>query len=130
MFRQCCNNLRQPTNVHAVAALLKTVDCILLQLEIPLKTVYYTFTFARKTGIRCIVTPAPAQPIEMSGLAGLDYFIPNESDAEAVTKMPVRTPDDAKQDAANLIASGWSAVILTRGSKRSVLASRQSLEQT
>ncbi|MGO9581168.1 MAG: hypothetical protein ACLP36_00005, partial [Acidimicrobiales bacterium] len=38
----------------------KTADCIVLQFEIPLETVYYTIQFARKNGIRCILNPAPA----------------------------------------------------------------------
>ena len=122
------NDLLKPADVDAAADLLKTVDCIVLQFEIPLETVYYTVSFARKNRIRCIVNPAPAQPIEMSGLAGLDYFIPNESEAEAITKMPVRTPDDAKKCAEKLLANGLSAVILTLGSNGSVLASRKSIE--
>jgi len=122
------NDLLKPADVDAAADLLKTVDCIVLQFEIPLETVYYTVTFARKNGIRCIVNPAPAQPIEISALAGLDYFIPNESEAEAITKMPVRSPEDAKKCAEKLLANGLSGVILTLGSNGSVLASRNGLE--
>ncbi|PYX31422.1 MAG: ribokinase [Acidobacteria bacterium] len=122
------NDLLKPADVDAAADLLKTVDCIVLQFEIPLETVYYTVTFARKNGIRCIVNPAPAQPIEISALAGLDYFIPNESEAEAITKMPVRSPEDAKKCAEKLLANGLSGVILTLGSNGSVLASRNGIE--
>ena len=122
------NDLLKPADVDAAADLLKTVDCIVLQFEIPLETVYYTVTFARKNGIRCIVNPAPAQPIEISALAGLDYFIPYESEAEAITKMPVRSPEDAKKCAEKLLANGLSGVILTLGSNGSVLASRNGIE--
>src|SRR5437879_10540455 len=60
------NDALKPADVDAAAELLKTVDCIVLQFEIPLETVYYTVTFARKNGIRCIVNPAPTSPIELS----------------------------------------------------------------
>jgi ribokinase len=122
------NDLLKTADVDAAADLLKTVDCIVLQFEIPLETVYYTVAFARKNGIRCIVNPAPAQPVEISALAGLDYFIPNESEAETITKMPVRSPDDAKKCAEKLLATGLSGVILTLGSNGSVLASRKGME--
>src|SRR5690242_17911902 len=67
------NDEVKPKDVDAAAETLKTVDCIVLQFEIPLETVYYTVSFARKHGIRCIVNPAPAQPVEMKALKDLDY---------------------------------------------------------
>src|SRR5258708_23098782 len=84
------NDLLKPSDVDAAADLLKTVDCMVLQFEIPLETVYYSVRFARKNDIRCIVNPAPAQPIDMNALSGLDYFVPNESEAETITGLPVR----------------------------------------
>jgi ribokinase len=86
------NDLLKPADVEAAADLLKTVDCMVMQFEIPIETVYYCVSFAKKHGIRCIVNPAPAGPVDMSALAGLDYFVPNESEAETITGMPVRTP--------------------------------------
>ena len=44
--------------------------------------------------------PAPGQPVDHKALAGLDYFVPNESEAETITGMPVRNLDDAKNCAA------------------------------
>ena len=122
------NDLLKPADVDAAANLLKTIDCMVLQFEIPLETVYYSVSFARKNNIRCVVNPAPAQSINMSALVGLDYFVPNESEAESITGMPVRNVDDAKKCAEKLLANGLSAVILTLGSNGSVLASRKSIE--
>ena len=79
------NDALKPADVDAAAEMLKTVDCIVLQFEIPLETVYYTVAFARKHGIRCILNPAPVQPVDMRALADLDYFVPNESEAETIT---------------------------------------------
>src|SRR3981081_2969724 len=122
------NDLLKPADVDAAADLLKTVDCMVLQFEIPLETVYYSVSFARKNGIRCIVNPAPAQPIDMNALAGLDYFIPNESEAETITGMPVRNIDDAKKCAANLLSGGVKRIILTLGANGSLLAGREGME--
>jgi len=38
----------KPADVDAAADLLKTVDCMVMQFEIPLETVYYCVQFARK----------------------------------------------------------------------------------
>jgi ribokinase len=116
------NETLKPADVDAAADTLKKADCIVLQFEIPLETVYYTIKFARKNGIRCILNPAPAQPVDLAGLDGLDYFVPNEHEAEAISGRPVRNVDDAKQCATTLLASGIRAVIITLGSNGSLLA--------
>jgi len=122
------NDLLKPADVEAAADLLKTVDCIVLQFEIPLETVYYSVSFARKNGIRCIVNPAPAQPADMNALAGLDYFVPNESEAETITGMPVRNVNEAKKCAEKLLSAGVKRVIITLGANGSLLASREGME--
>src|SRR5271157_979029 len=91
------NDALKPADVDAAAETLKSADCIVLQFEIPLETVYYAMAFARKHGVRCMVNPAPAQPVDLQALADLDYFVPNESEAETITGSPVKTADDAKK---------------------------------
>jgi ribokinase len=119
------NDALKPADVDAAADLLKAADCIVLQFEIPLETVYYTVAFARKHGVRCILNPAPGQPVEMESLAELDYFVPNESEAEAVSGMPVKNVEDAKKCAAQLMTSGIKRVIITLGANGSLLAGRE-----
>src|SRR5271165_204923 len=63
------NDALKPADVDAAAAMLQSVDCIVLQFEIPLETVYYTIKFARRNGIRCILNPAPAQVIDIAAVA-------------------------------------------------------------
>ena len=118
------NDALKPAEVDAAADTLKTADCIVLQFEIPLPTVYYTIQFARKNGIRCILNPAPAQTVDLAALKDLDYFIPNESEAEAITGSPVRNVEDAKKCAGELLAHGIRRVIITLGVNGSLLASQ------
>jgi len=122
------NDALKPADVEAAAETLKTADCIVLQFEIPLETVYYTVVFAHKHGIRCIVNPAPAQPVDLGALKDLDYFVPNESEAEAITGMRVRNIDDAKKCAGKLLSAGIRRVIITLGANGSLLASRECCE--
>ena len=118
------NDALKPADVDAAAETLRAVDCIVLQFEIPLETVYYTVAFARKHGIRCIVNPAPGQSVEMRALADLDYFVPNESEAETITGVGVRNVEDAKKCAETLVAGGIRRVIITLGANGSLLAGR------
>ena len=119
------NDALKAADVDAAAEMLKTADCIVLQFEIPLETVYYTVAFARKHGIRCIVNPAPGQPVDMRALADLDYFVPNESEAETITGIAVRNVEGAKKCAEKLVAGGIRRVIITLGAKGSLLAGQR-----
>ena len=85
------NDRLTPADVDAAAPDLERVDAIILQFEIPLETIYHTIRFARAHNIRCIVNPAPAVPANLAELAGADYFIPNETEAELLTGLPVRS---------------------------------------
>jgi ribokinase len=122
------NDELRPEDVDAAADTLKIVDCIVLQFEIPLETVYYTIKFARRNGIRCILNPAPAQPIDMQEVADLDYFVPNESEAEAISGMPVRTVEDGRNCASKMLDSGVRRVIITLGANGSLLAGSEGME--
>lgn len=122
------NDEVKPADVDAAGDVLKAADCIVLQFEIPVETVYYTIGFARKHGIRCILNPAPAQPVDIAALRDLDYFVPNETEAETITGMPVKSVDDAKQCAGKLVQGGIRRVIITLGANGSLLATRQGSE--
>jgi len=117
------NDLLKPADVDAAADVLKKVQTIVLQFEIPMETIAYTVQFARKNGIRCIVNPAPAQPIDAKQLNAADYLIPNETEAEVITGLPVHSIDEAKKCAAALLQQGFRKIILTLGSRGALLAS-------
>jgi ribokinase len=115
------NDTLKPADVEAAAEALRDVDVIVLQFEIPLETVYYAVAFARKHSIRCIVNPAPALPANLAELVAADYFIPNETEAEAIAGLPVHSTDEAKKCAAALLQKGFRNIILTLGARGSLL---------
>lgn len=122
------NDAVKPADVDGAAEMLRSVDCIVLQFEIPLETVYYTVAFARQHGIRCIVNPAPGQPVDVKALAGLDYLVPNESEAEAISGFSVRNADDARKCANKFVAGGIRRVIITLGANGSLLGGAKGCE--
>jgi len=122
------NDLLAPEDVDAATPLLRKANAIVLQFEVPMRTVYHAAQFAKTNGIRCIVNPAPAQPVDFEQLGSVDYFIPNESEAETITGMPVHTAGDARESARLLLEKGIRRVIITRGERGCLLADAESTE--
>jgi ribokinase len=66
------NDLLLPEDVDLAAPALRRADCIILQFEIPLDTVYHTIRFAKSNGIQCMLNPAPGQPVDMMEVSRVD----------------------------------------------------------
>ena len=122
------NDRLLPSDVNEAAALIERAACVVLQFEIPLETVAHTLAFARSRGIRTILNPAPALPVDVEILGNVDYFIPNETEAETITGLPVRTADQAERCARSLLERGVGRVILTLGERGALLAARDRME--
>jgi ribokinase len=120
------NDSLTPKAVEKAASLLKRADLIVLQLEIPLETVYYTIRFARRNHLRVILNPAPAAPLSLEQLSGVTYLIPNEIEAEAISLKSVTTIGDALESAKELVARGFPQVVLTLGERGAILAGADS----
>ncbi len=117
------NDRLLPKDVDEARSVLETADCIVLQFEVPLETVVHTARFAQARGIRCIVNPAPALPVSLADLTSVDFFVPNESEAEALWGQPVRSVDEAGACARGLVSHGLRRVIITLGENGALLAS-------
>lgn len=122
------NDLLTPADVDEALPVLERADCIVLQLEIPIETVYHTIRIAERLGTRCLLNPAPGQALDMTIVAAADYVIPNESEAETISGMPVRTVHDAEACARHLIGQGLKRVIITLGEKGALLAAGDATE--
>jgi ribokinase len=116
------NDRLLPADIDAAAADLRRVNTLILQFEIPLATIYHAVRFARAHGIRCIINPAPAVKASLVDLIEADYLIPNETEAELITGLPVQTIEQAKACAQALLNVGFGKVVLTLGSRGAVLA--------
>jgi ribokinase len=122
------NDQLRPADVDAAAGLLERADFIVLQLEIPLETVFYTLRFARERGIRTILNPAPAQPLDLEAASFADYVTPNETEAEALAGVPVGSVDEARACAQCLLDRGLRRVVITLGAAGCLLAAREGMQ--
>src|SRR6185436_15064803 len=100
------NDRLSPADIDAAAPMLDGADFLVLQLEVPLETVYYALRFARAHGIRSILNPAPGRPLDLAEVAHADYLIPNETEAEALTGIAVEDLEGAKTAALKLLDGG------------------------
>ena len=116
------NDLLMPADVDAAAAQLRDVDTIILQLEIPLETVYHTIHFASAHNICCILNPAPAVPLNLNDLTAVNYCVPNETEAGAIAGLPIDSVGDAALCARALLDKGSRRVVVTLGARGSLLA--------
>jgi ribokinase len=119
------NDRLSPADVDAALPTLERADCIVLQLEVPIETVYHTVAIAAQLKIRCLVNPAPAQPLDMRAIAHASYVIPNESEAETLTGLPVRTLEEAQVCGRQLLSQGLSRAIITLGERGALLVTRE-----
>ena len=116
------NDRVSPADVDAASDVLAEADFLVMQLEIPVETVYYALAFARARGIHTILNPAPGQALDLARIADADYVIPNETEAEALAGVPVRNLKDAETCAKKLLAGGVRRVIVTLGENGALLA--------
>lgn len=122
------NDELTPKAVNKAKSLLKKADMIVMQFEIPLETIYHTIKLAKRLEIPVILNPAPAMPVDLDKIQGVDYFIPNESEAETITGKRIQNVDEAKNCATYLLSKGLRRVILTLGERGALVANRDGME--
>lgn len=105
-----------PEDVAQHADAIANADALLVQLEVPLATVEAALAVARRAGVRTILDPAPAPdgPLPAACL-DVDLLSPNQSEAEALTGLPVPDAGSAAAVAERLQEQGARAVALKLG---------------
>ncbi|MFO7657142.1 MAG: ribokinase [Bacteroidales bacterium] len=102
--------------INAKQAILNA-DIVLMQLEVPLKTLEYAAKLAFDNGKRVILNPAPGQQLSIGFLKYISILTPNETEAETLTGIRVEDEDSAEDAGKILISKGVNKVIITLGSK-------------
>ena len=97
--------------------LIKSSKIFLTQLEIPKDVTLYCLKTAKENGCLTILNPAPASEISKEFYSYIDYFTPNETEAEFYTGIKITNEKEAKQAADKLINLGIKKIIITLGEK-------------
>ena len=112
------NDALRPGLVDAALDAESSCDAILLQLEIPLRTVYHAISTGAARGIPVILDAGPPRAVPLEKLRGVTVLSPNESETEALTGIRPGDLDSAGKAAALLEEStGASEVVLKLGDR-------------
>ena len=97
--------------------IIKSSKIFLTQLEVPKDVTLHCLKTAKENGCLTILNPAPASEITKEFYSNIDYFTPNETEAEFYTGIKITNEKEAKQASDKLINLGIKKVIITLGEK-------------
>ena len=97
--------------------IIKDSKIFLTQLEVPKDVTLHCLKIAKENGCITILNPAPASEITREFYSNIDYFTPNETEAEFYTGIKITSEKEAKLAAHKLISFGVKKVIITLGEK-------------
>jgi ribokinase len=118
------NTLVTSAEIASAADYIRQHHILLLQLEIPLEASLAAARIAHQAGLTVIFNPAPAihslpalLPHAEAGESIIDWFIPNEVEAEMLSGVPVHDPQDAALAGEKILSQGVGrGVVITMGS--------------
>jgi ribokinase len=96
---------------------IKNSKIFLTQLEIPKDVTLYSLKIAKENKVLTILNPAPASKISKEFFNYIDYFTPNETEAEFYTGIKITNEKEAKEASIKLLNIGLKRVIITLGEK-------------
>ena len=108
-------------DLEASESALRSCDILLLQLEIPVPAVLQAARIANASGATVILNPAPFAALPDEIFRYISLFIPNETELASFSGMPVRDVPTAVAAADVLFAKGVGKMIITMGSKGSLI---------
>lgn len=112
------NGLVTPDDVAAAQPAIVGARVLLCQMEVPMAANLAALRLARTAGVTTIFNSAPVSgevPAEVYRLT--DIFCPNETEAELLTGIEVRTQDDARLAASIILERGARAALITLGAR-------------
>jgi ribokinase len=107
-----------------ISELIKKSDFLLMQLEIPLEAVKAAAKIAHQLNKKIILNPAPAQYLDDELIKCISVITPNETEAEVLTGIKIKSDKDISDAAEFLIAKGIETVIITLGARGIYLATK------
>ena len=115
------NTALSAKNINQGYEAIANSDILLLQLEVPIEASHRAAEIAKENSTIVILNPAPAREIPDTFLDLVDILTPNESETEILSGISATTEKEAKEAARILMDKGVETVILTLGSRGSLL---------
>ena len=96
---------------------IKNSEIFLTQMETPDEVTIYALKKAKEHKCITILNPAPARKIDEGNFKLIDFFTPNETEAEFYLNKKIKTDLDIKNAADEFLNKGVKNVIITLGEK-------------
>lgn len=103
------------SDVDQAAPDIRAAKAFITQLEQPIDAALHGLTIARQAGVTTIFNPAPAAALPDAIYPLCDYITPNESEASAITGVPVTGLDSARAAADRMLQRGVGTALITLG---------------
>ncbi|HUL05846.1 MAG TPA: ribokinase [Candidatus Acidoferrum sp.] len=113
-----------PADVDAAASAIRGARVFVTQLEQPAATARHALALAKAAGVVTVFNPAPAAPVEDAAYPLCDYVVPNETEAAALTGLPLASLEDARRVGDALLAKGAGTALITLGEKGALFHAR------
>jgi ribokinase len=104
-------------DVDRAADALARADVFCVQLEQDLAVAHHALRRARAAGCVTVLNPAPATDLPDGMLSLCDWVVPNESEAAALTGIPVDGPESAALAGRALLGAGAGGAVVTLGAR-------------
>ncbi|ESO83524.1 hypothetical protein LOTGIDRAFT_197206 [Lottia gigantea] len=120
-------DLLSESDVLQAESCIKNCKVMLCQLEIDQNVSLFAMKLAKKHGVKTIFNSAPAQcNINPEFFTVCDIFCANETEAEILTGLSVKSLEEGKIAVKALLDQGCNTVILTLGEQGSLFATKDS----
>lgn len=111
-----------PADVESVADVIKAAKYLILQLEIPVESVLAAAKTAHEAGVYVILNTAPACPLPAELFQYVSLITPNQTEISLMTGVEVTDEASLDEAIAKIKEMGVKDVIVTLGSKGSLVA--------
>jgi ribokinase len=125
------NSKVTPEYLEANIEIIRSAGLVLAQLEVPRETVEYLAQTCSHDGIPLILDPAPARDLPPTLFKHIEWFTPNETEAEFFMGNPNGSRDatDPTSIVEKLMSKGVKGVVLKMGARGVYLASVDGLRE-
>lgn len=115
------NNDYTEEDIRSIRGFIDESDILLMQLEIPVPAVVEAARIGHEAGKMVVLNPAPAIDLPEEIFKHISLFIPNENELEKYSGVKVFDAPSAAKAAKALMDKGVGDIIVTMGSKGSLI---------
>jgi ribokinase len=115
------NNLMDAAFVDTVEDQIAASNIVMSVLEIPVEAAARAMELGKKHGVRTMLNPAPAAPLDDSIFKFIDILTPNESELRILMGLAPDDPTPTVELARELKGRGVQTIVVTMGDKGSLV---------